>query len=118
MSSTLHLLVGEDPGDVEGIPTPLFLREDHVLVVKAMPTFDSRGLVSAVPPECQGAMAPVEVYFDGSREGGEGDEEDEELDREETTEGTGETSPGTWPASSVPCRTTTRPTPHGRRTRL
>nr|XP_020193175.1 MAP7 domain-containing protein 1-like [Aegilops tauschii subsp. strangulata] len=40
---------------------PLFLHEDWEQVVDAMPTFDGRGLVLAVPPVAQGATAPVEV---------------------------------------------------------
>ena len=76
-----------------------------------MPTFDGRGLVPAVPPEGQGATAPVEVSSDDSRGGGEEDEEEEERNSEATAEGTGQTSPGAGPASSAPCRTTTRPTP-------
>ena len=59
---------------------PLFLHEDWEQVVDAMPTFDGRGLVLAVPPVAQGATAPVEVSSSDSRRGGEEDEEEEERD--------------------------------------
>ena len=59
----------------------------------AMPTFDGRSLVPAVPPVAQGATALVEVSSGDSRGGGKEYEEEEERDSEATTEGTGETSP-------------------------
>ena len=53
----------------------------------------------------------VELSSSDSDGGEEEDEEEEEHDSEATTEETGETSPDVGPASSAPCRTTTRPTP-------
>ena len=81
------------------MPLLPFLCDDWKHVVDAMPTFDGHGLVPTVPPVARGATAPVELSLGDSRGGGEEEEEEEERDSEETTEGTGETSP--WCRASI-----------------
>ena len=92
LASALRLLVGDDQEYLPRITAPLFLREEGMQVVAAMPTFDGRGLVPPASPMAWGSMTLVEVSLGDSLRGG-GEEEDEEHDSEAALEGAGETSP-------------------------
>ena len=62
----------------EGAPIPMFIRDDWELVVNAMPTFNSEGLVPAAAPEDLAVLAMVNLSS-GSSSGEKAEEEAEEV---------------------------------------
>src|SRR4051812_31391346 len=56
VTAVLQFLVGGEVARLEGVPSPLFLRDNWEQVVKSMPVFNGDGLVPVAAPE-----GPVDV---------------------------------------------------------